>query len=69
MMSKIKPEGICSKEGSVYSVLIRLMGLTNNQQYYIFKLTIVATNKTESALSNEVWLLRLIKAPATPYLA
>ncbi|NLZ74311.1 hypothetical protein GX917_00135 [Candidatus Falkowbacteria bacterium] len=66
MSKKIKPEGICSKEGSVYKCTYKIDGLTNNQQY-IFKLTIVATNKTESALSNEVMATPTDKkAPATP---
>lgn len=52
MTKEIKPAEACSAAGSVYNCNAVISGLTNDQ-LYIFKLTVVSTNKTESDLSSE----------------
>lgn len=42
----------CTQAGLNYNCSTKINGLTNNQPY-VFKITVISVNKTESALSNE----------------
>lgn len=67
MVSKeIKAADACKTNGSVNNCSAVINGLVNNQPY-IFKLTVISTNKTESILSSEKIATPTDKTvPATP---
>ena len=66
MIKEIKPAEACSAAGSVYNCNSLINGLVNDQ-LYIFKLTVVSTNRTESNLSSEKTATPTDKlAPAAP---
>ncbi len=66
MIKEVKTADACAVKGSVYDCNSTIGGLVNDQSY-IFKLTVISSNKTESGLSNEKIAVPTDKlAPATP---
>ncbi len=66
MLEKAVGLGACTLSGNTYSCSTTLTGLTNNVPY-VFKLSVISTNKVESPLSVEKTITPTDKTPpATP---
>ena len=65
MLSKeIRPEDSCILSGSTYNCSTDVSGLTDNISY-VFKVSVISVNKTESELSNEISVIPTDNTPAS----